>query len=81
MCRAMMCHTVGSPRLTAGPPSSSELHYKVQMHCIAAASVHLHRFQVPRLKAGLLITGEKCATSVVFHFPVPTSSLPAAHPR
>lgn len=48
---------------------------------IAAASGHLHRFQVPRLKAGLVIKSKKCATSVVFHFPFSTSSLPAVHLR
>lgn len=48
---------------------------------VAAVSGHLHRFQVPRLKAGLVIKSKKCATSVVFHFPFSTSSLPAAHRR
>ena len=48
---------------------------------VAAVSDHLHRFQVPRLKAGLVIKSKKCATSVVFHFPFSTSSLPAAHRR
>lgn len=48
---------------------------------IAAVSGHLHRFQVPRLKAGFVIKSKKCATSVVFHFPFSTSSLPAAHRR
>lgn len=48
---------------------------------VVAVFGHLHRFQVPRLKAGLVIKSKKCATSVVFHFPFSTSSLPAVHQR